>query len=143
MFSPDRNQLRQMFFNAWEKHRQQLPLEPMEQMIAGIVAQHPEYHALLDDPGANLDREFTPEMGETNPFLHLAMHIAIQEQLITQRPEGIVAVHQSLLEKLQDPHEAEHRMMDCLADAIWLAQRAETMPDEQAYLDCLRKLAKS
>lgn len=143
MFSPDRNQLRQMFFSAWQKHRQQLPLEPMDQMIAGIVAQHPEYHALLEDPDTNLDREFTPELGETNPFLHLAMHIAIQEQLITQRPEGIVNVHRSLLQKTPDPHDTEHRMMDCLAEAIWQAQRNNAMPDEQAYLDCLRKLAES
>ncbi len=142
-FSKDRHKMRQFFFDIWQKHsRGSEPLEPIEQIIAGIIQQHPEYHALLADPDAVIDKDFTPEMGQSNPFLHMAMHIAIQEQLATQRPKGIVAVHQSLLGNGNDPHAVEHQMMEPLGEMLMQAQRRNTAPDEKRYLKGLRKLLK-
>ena len=142
MFGQDRSQLRRMFFAAWHKYLAQQPLDPLEQLIVAVVQQHPEYHSLLADEVANLDKDYTPEMGQTNPFLHMAMHIAIQEQLATQRPDGITACHQELLRIHQDAHAVEHQMMECLAEMIWQSQREETLPDEAAYLRCLRQQTK-
>ncbi len=139
MFSQDRNQLRQMFFHAWQKHRDGKATEPLETLINQIILMHPEYHGLLDNPEANLDRDYLPEEGETNPFLHMSMHIAIHEQRGTGRPAGIEQFYQALSRKLADPHEAEHQMMECLAEMIWQSQRNNSLPDEQAYLDCLSK----
>jgi len=140
MFPQDRSQLRQMFFNAWQKHTNKQSMEPLEQLIAAIAEQHPEYHEVLSNEDSNLDKDFTPEMGQTNPFLHMAMHISIQEQLGTQRPAGIIEMYQSLLVKFGDPHEVEHHMMECLGQMIWQAQRDNTVPSDETYLDCLRKL---
>lgn len=137
MFGQDRSQLRHLFFAAWHKYLAQQPLDPLEQLIASIVRQHPEYHALLKDEAANLDKDYTPEMGQTNPYLHMAMHIAIQEQLATQRPAGITECHHELLRKEKDAHEVEHQMMECLAEMMWQSQRQGTLPDEAAYLQCL------
>jgi len=142
-FSKDRHKMRQFFFDIWQKQSSgNAPLEPMEQIIAGIIEQHPEYHALLADPDAVIDKDYTPEMGQSNPFLHMAMHIAIQEQLATQRPRGIVSVYQSLLERGAEPHAAEHQMMEPLGEMLIQAQRRNTAPDEKAYLKGLRKLVK-
>ncbi len=142
-FSKDRHKMRQFFFDIWQKQNSgNVPLEPIEQIIAGIIQQHPEYHSLLASPDAVIDQDFTPEMGQSNPFLHMAMHIAIQEQLGTQRPKGIVAVYQSLLEKGNDPHTIEHQMMEPLSEMLWQAQRNNTAPDEKFYLKALRKLVK-
>jgi len=143
LFSKDRHKMRQFFFDIWQKQLNgTTPLEPMEQIIAGIIEQHPEYHALLADPDAVIDKDFTPEMGQSNPFLHMSMHIAIQEQLATQRPKGIIDIYQALIKKCNDPHAAEHQMMEPLGDMLMQAQRRNTAPDEKHYLKGLRKLLK-
>jgi len=139
MFGQDRSQLRRMFFSAWRKHQTREIVEPLEQIIIQIIQQHPEYHALLEDEEANLDKDYTPETGQTNPFLHIAMHIGIQEQLASRRPDGITESYSQLLRTFSDPHEVEHQMMECLAEMMWQSQRSGTQPDEVAYLECLRK----
>lgn len=140
MFPQDRSQLRQIFFDAWQKHTNKQPMEPLEQLIAAIAEQHPEYHGALANRDSHLDKDYTPEMGQTNPFLHMAMHISIQEQLGTQRPAGIVELYKAMLVHFGDPHEVEHRMMECLGQMIWQAQRDNTLPSDETYLDCLRQL---
>ena len=139
MFGQDRTELRQMFFTAWKKHQNKQLMEPLEAVVAKIIELHPEYHALLENETAELDKDYTPEMGQTNPFLHMAMHISIQEQLSTKRPTGIEQLHQSMLKKNKDPHETEHLMMECLGKMLWEAQSQNRMPDENHYLNCLKK----
>lgn len=139
MFGQDRTELRQMFFTAWKKHQNKQLMEPLEAVVAKIIELHPEYHALLENETAELDKDYTPEMGQTNPFLHMAMHISIQEQLSTKRPTGIEQLHQSILKKNKDPHETEHLMIECLGKMLWEAQSQNRMPDENEYLECLKK----
>lgn len=138
MFGQDRTELRQMFFTAWQKHQTKQLMEPLEAVVAKIIELHPEYHPLLEDK-ETLDKDYTPEMGQTNPFLHMAMHISIQEQLSTKRPTGIEQLYQSMLQKSKDPHETEHLMMECLGKMLWEAQSQNKMPDENDYLSCLKK----
>lgn len=139
MFGDDRGQMRKVYVEAWRKHRQGAPLEPMETMVAETIAQHPEYHQLLADPEEALNREFNPDSGESNPFLHMGMHLAIREQVQLDRPAGIKALYRERLAKQPDPHRLEHAMMECLARMLWEAH-TKGAPDEQAYLECLRKL---
>ncbi len=140
MFGQDRTAMRRFFIEAWRKHRSGEPLEPLQQIIAGIIRQHPEYHRLLEHPELILEREFLPEEGMSNPFLHMGMHIGLQEQVSTDRPPGIAVLYRELLQKSGDPHEAEHRMMECLGRTLWEAQQSNTAPDDEGYLECLRKL---
>ena len=142
MFGQDRDELRRMFFSVWRKAQSSEPLEPLENLIAEIIKLHPEYHALLTDEQTNLDKDYTPEMGQTNPFLHMAMHISIQEQLQTDRPVGIRSLYQQLIAKMSDPHDVEHAIMECLGQMIWQAQRDNSLPDENRYLDCLQELCR-
>ena len=137
-FTQDRDRLRQAWIDIWHKAQKQEPLDPLSQQIAEVIREHPEYHALLD--AGRTAGEYLPEMGETNPFLHMGMHLALREQVSTNRPPGITHIHRQLTLKHGSPHEAEHRMMDCLAEALWQAQRTGQMPDEQAYLTCLENL---
>ena len=137
MFGQDRTELRQMFFTSWKKHQDKQIMEPLEAVVAKIIELHPEYHSLLGDQEA-VDKDYTPEMGQTNPFLHMAMHISIQEQLSTKRPPGIEQMHQSMLNKIKDPHETEHVMMECLGKMLWEAQSQNRSPNENDYLVCLK-----
>ena len=140
MFDINRDQGRQMFFKAWEKHKNQQILEPLESLVVSIIQLHPEYHAVIENPEASQDKDYFPEMGDTNPFLHMGLHIAIREQLSINQPPGIKEQYNRLLSKHQDEHAVEHMIIDCLAQAIWEAQRNHTMPDNHAYLSCLQSL---
>jgi Domain of unknown function (DUF1841) len=135
----NRDQLRQMYFDAWHKHCNQLPMQPLQAQVADVIALHPEYHKLFKDRDA-MQRDWTPEGGVTNPFLHLGSHLAIREQIATDRPAGIRSVHQALSHKFGSVHDAEHQMIETLMQALWSAQRSGVAPDEQAYLEALRRL---
>lgn len=138
IFGQDRDELRKMYADAWQKRCDGLPLSPLETQIADIVALHPEYHDAVT--AEDLNRDFTPDGGETNPFLHMGLHLGIREQVATNRPQGIAAIHARLCEQTGDPHVAEHRMIDCLAETLWEAQGQNRAPDEQKYLERLRQL---
>ncbi len=139
MFGNDRNSLRQVFYDCWQKHQQNTPLDALQTVIVSIIELHPEYQPLLADPDA-IDKDFTPEAGETNPFLHMSMHIALHEQISTDRPAGIKSCYQRLCEAAGSAHEAEHRMMECLGEILWTAQRNNLPPDEVLYLECIETL---
>lgn len=141
MFGQDREQLRRFFLTSWAKRLSGQPLQPLEQLVAEVIAQHPEYHAFLDE-AEQLQRDFAPEQGETNPWLHMAMHITLGEQLGADRPAGIRSVYQQIVTRFDDHHSAEHAMMECLGVVLWEAQRGSGTPDEQAYLECLQRLAR-
>lgn len=143
MYGQDRNQLRQMYLDVWRKHQGGELLQPLEALIAEVIGIHPEYHDLLMQGDAALDKDFLPELGESNPFLHMGMHIAIREQLATDRPSGIATAHKKLLLRLQDPHQVEHQIMECLGHSLWQAQQDNSAPDESQYLRCVQQLAAS
>lgn len=140
MFTQNRDQLRQFFLQSWQKFNSNEPLEPLEALVAGVIADHPEYHSLVESGNDALAGDYTPEQGQTNPFLHMGMHITIREQVQSDRPAGIAALHQQLSMKTGDIQETEHLIMECLGVALWEAQRSAGMPDEASYLECLRKL---
>ena len=139
MFNPTREQSRDFLFDLWEKHLAGRPLTPLESMALAIVVEHPEYHTMLGDRERYRDREWPPEGGETNPFLHIAMHLAIEEQVSIDQPPGIRAALEALAVRRGSMHQARHDVMDCLAEMIWQAQRHGTGFDNAAYLDCLAR----
>lgn len=138
IFGQDRQELRQMYIDAWRKSQAGDILSPLEAQIAQVVDDHPEYQMKLTSEV--LDEPFSPEGGETNPFLHMGLHLAIREQVATDRPSGISAIFSKLRNKTGDSHAAEHLALDCLAETLWEAQSKNTIPDEQAYLERLQRL---
>jgi hypothetical protein len=140
MFGQDRDAMRRVFMSSWQKFKNNDPLEPLEALVASVVADHPEYQAIIESGDHAIDKDFTPDDGQTNPFLHMGMHISIREQVQADRPAGIAAAYQQLTMKNGDAHEAEHQMQECLGLILWEAQRSGSMPDEMQYLECLKKL---
>jgi hypothetical protein len=129
---------RHLFFESWRKHLQNLPFTPLEAQLINVIQQHPEYHTLLAQQ--DKDAHYTPEQGESNPFLHMGLHLAIRDQVAMNRPIGIQTVYQQLLQRYHDPHRVEHLLLEPLADCIWLAQKQQRAPDEQAYLRACQNL---
>lgn len=138
MFNPSRDQARQFMIDAWRKRIGSLPATALETLAADLIAMHPEYHELLTAEDA-LTREWTPEDGAMNPFLHLSLHLAIEEQLSIDQPPGIRALFESRRSHYGNPHDALHDILECLGETVWRAQRDRAPPDGAAYLDCIRR----
>jgi len=141
MFNPSREEIRRFFCEAWRKHRERLPLEGAEVTAADLIAQHPEYHALLENPDAAVEQDFTPEGGQMNPFLHLSLHLAIADQISVDRPAGIRAAYQALRQRFE-VHAAEHAILECLGETLWRAQQEGGTMDAEQYLECVRRSIK-
>ena len=132
---------RPVFFDTWAKHKKGDTLTPLETALLDIMLAHPEYHQVLDNRNS-ANKTFFAELGEDNPFLHMGLHLAVREQVATNRPTGIQSVYQALI-KQHAPLDAEHMLMQCLADSLWLAQKNHQMPDENAYLTSCKVLVKA
>lgn len=135
MFNPSRDQVRSFFIDSWRKYRGKQILTPLEHMAADIVLQHPEYHDLLEKPQSALTKEYTPEGGELNPFLHLSLHLAIEEQLSIDQPEGLRGAFERCEQRHGDRHQAMHDVLECLGEIIFEAQRDRRPPDGNAYVE--------
>ena len=133
---------RQLFFSSWHKYRHQQALLPLEKQIVDIILAHPEYHALLEASMSAPELTYFPELGQTNPFLHMGLHLAIRDQIATDRPPGITNIYQQLIKIHTDVCAAEHLLIEHLAECLWQAQRNNTLPDETAYLNACRLLLK-
>jgi hypothetical protein len=142
MFSTNRLELREMFFDVWAKLQNKEALSELEQALAKLLLEHPEYETIWGDKEKYLDKDFNAELGEANPFMHLSFHLGVQEQAGMDRPKGTEAVYFELMEAVGQ-HEAEHLMMDCLAEAVWQSQRTGKMPDDKALLASYQALTAS
>jgi hypothetical protein len=141
MFAPSQHQVRQFLCGTYDKLQRKLPLTPVEDIAARWIEQHPEYHAELSDVDAALAASYTVEDGRSNPFLHLSMHLSIDEQLSIDQPTGIRQAVELLAARRGSMHDAQHEVMECLGEMIWASQRSGLPPDGQAYLDCVRRRA--
>ena len=139
MFTPSRDEARRFLIDAWHKYSAGEPLSGLEQTAAQLIAMHPEYHRVLETPDTHVDRDYRPEQGDINPFLHLSLHLAVAEQLAIDQPPGIVAHFTRLRDARGDTHEALHAIVECLGEVIWQAQRTGGSPDGAAYLACLER----
>lgn len=142
MFEPSRDQARSFFTETWRKHLSGETLTPLEGIAANLIELHPEYHLLLQDTDA-ITRDFSPEAGQVNPFLHLSLHLAIEEQLSIDQPPGLRAAFARCQLRSGSRHDALHQVLDCLGETVFNAQRDRSAPDGIAYVQCVMRKATS
>ncbi len=138
LYTQNRDEQRKFLANAWQKFLDKKLLDPLEDQLTKVIEIHPEYHQLIQD----IESDYFPEQGEVNPFLHINLHLALREQLSINQPIGIKDYYQRLLSKVKDPHEVEHKIMDCIAQMIFSSQKNNTPMDHQAYIECLKSISK-
>jgi len=138
VFSPSRAQARELFFSSYEKYRAGIALQGLETTALEVILLHPEYHGLLGERERNIDRDYPPESSQMNPFLHLSLHLSIEEQLAIDQPAGVSILFRKLLEKHADRHLALHIVLECLGETVWQANQSRSAPDQNAYLACLQ-----
>ena len=136
MFEPNREQVRDTFFGAWRKYRAGEPLAGIESLALDVILLHPEYHDMLSQPERHRDKDYADT---SNPFLHMSLHVALEEQLSIDQPPGIARLFNELLLRRKERHEALHDAIECLAQTVWRAQRDGAPPDARAYLECLAR----
>ncbi len=141
LFNPSRDQVREFFFNTWRKFKQNQILEGVETIGVQVMQMHPEYHAILDDSARYMHQQYFPEMDETNPFLHMSLHLSVLEQISINQPIGIANIYQQLLANYQDAHNAQHELLDCLVETIWQAQRNQQPLDAEHYMRLMQHKA--
>jgi hypothetical protein len=134
-----RDQLRETYRAAWRRFKQQHTLSPLDKQVIAVISEHPEYHVIVESAAADRANK-SPRTGQLNPWLHKGQHLAIREQVATNRPQGITEIHKKLAARSGGAHEAEHTMLEVLAEQLWEAQRGGKAPDENAYLERLRRL---
>jgi hypothetical protein len=139
MFTPSREDARRFYFDVWEKYRRGEPLAGLESIALETLLKHPEYHTVLEHRDRFGDKDYLPEFGETNPFLHMSLHVALTEQISIDQPPGIRGEFERIAAAHGDEHKALHEMMECLTETIWRAQRDNAPPDADAYLECLKR----
>ena len=139
MFDPSRDQVRETFFAAWRKYRAGEPLVGIETIALDVILAHPEYHALLADAERYREKDY---VDEANPFLHMSLHVALEEQLSIDQPPGIAERFRTLVQRHGERHKALHEGIECLAETVWRSQRDKLPPDAVAYLECLERRAR-
>jgi len=139
MFNPTQADVRNFFFDVFSKAQKNLPLSDLEKIAYSVILEHPEYHEVLKNKEKYIDYQYLPEMGETNPFLHLSMHLTIHEQLSVNQPIGINELYKQMCLKFGDEHKASHEIIDCLGEMVHQAQRNNTAPDVNVYFACINK----
>ncbi|STZ76440.1 DUF1841 family protein [Bergeriella denitrificans] len=141
MYDVNTHDVRRFFAGVWQQRLQPLGLDGLQQKALRIIEAHPEYHRYLADIEQYLDKTWQPEDGESNPFLHMSLHLSLQEQAAIDQPPGIRHIHQTLCARYNgDWVSAEHDMMDALAETLWEAQRYGRGLDVNAYITRLRRL---
>ncbi len=141
MFNPSQEEVRRFFCDAYRKMIANEILTPLEAIAVDWIRLHPEYHEILSDAETAINTTFSVESGQTNPFLHLSMHLSIAEQISIDQPRGVKLASQQLAQRFGDMHMAHHEIMEALGQMIWNAQRNNLPPDGAAYVDDLKRRA--
>lgn len=134
MLDHDIYKLRQTFYTAYTKMLGNQQLSPIEMQIAYVIKQYPEYHAFLSNK-KGIEREFPDQ--DTNPFLIMALHLSVIEQISTNRPTGIAHIFKEATK--DKPAAVVEKIMAKVLQCMMmdsLTKRAE--PDEAEYLKQLR-----
>ncbi|MES2423778.1 MAG: DUF1841 family protein [Pseudomonadota bacterium] len=141
MFSPSQADVRRFFCGVYLKNQTAAPMEAIEVLAGQWIAEHPEYHPELTDGEAALAKMYDVDAGQTNPFLHLSMHLSISEQCSIDQPRGIRQAVELLAARRGSLHDAHHEAMECLGQMVWESQRAGRPPDGAAYVECVQRRA--
>ncbi len=134
LYGENREDHRQILFDVWKKYQTNQPLEPLEKKILTIMLNHPEYAHVFSNEDKFIATDYFSELSETNPFLHLSLHLVILEQVEIDKPNGIRALYKQAIAFFQDVHEADHCIMNSLAIAMHEMLNQNKPFDEKAYL---------
>ena len=128
---------REIMCSIWERFQRGLTL-PEEEHIAGALREHDEYKSAWEAGSAAPDEHCT--VNGANPFLHVHIHVAVENQLRGGDPPGVSVVLGELQRKGIDRHEAIHMIGSVLINEIYEIMGAHRPFDRARYLKGLDNL---
>ena len=140
MFQPSKEDVRNFFCTTWRKQQDSGVLTPLESIAARWIVEHTEYHDILNHPERALQTDYSVENCQTNPFLHLSMHLTLSEQIQANQPVGIREIGRELMIRMDSEHDAAHQMMECLGQFLWESAQTGEEPQMYRYLESLNQL---
>ena len=141
MFNPTQADVRRFLCAVHAKTAAQAPMEAIETLASLWIAEHPEYHADLQDADAAVARNYDETPERSNPFLHLSMHLSVSEQCSIDQPRGIRQAVELLAARRGDLHAAHHEVMECLGQMLADAHASGRPPDGDGYIACVQRRA--
>jgi hypothetical protein len=130
------------FIQIAGKLKQGNPLSSGEELlIAEIMSQHPEFIPIweLGDLSAS-PQEINGEV--INPFVHTALHLAMEKQIDINDPAEVVEVINRLIDKGMDRHKVIHQIGGVYASLYFSSLRKGEMFEEYSYIEIVRQITK-
>jgi hypothetical protein len=123
----------------WEAWQRGDKLEGEELILAAIMNEHDEWHAMWARADEVNDAELEEEGG--NPFLHIVMHQIVKTQMDGELPVAR-ATFETLIERGFDAHEAVHRIAAVLVEELHTVLSRKRSFNEARYVRKLKTLAR-
>ena len=130
------------FHNIWEDSKAGKALEGEEKVIAHLMKQHPEFHQEFEmaDVYADIDLQYDPDK-EVNPFLHIAIHAIVENQLAANDPPGVAEFFKRRKYKKETRHETSHMVGLLIMEQIFEMFKNAVPFDLDRYKRDLEKYA--
>jgi hypothetical protein len=125
----------------WAQAQAGIPLEGEDANLARALQEHPEYHDVWEQAATNPTEEEVVRDG-VNPFLHIAIHTVVENQIAARDPPQVAETLETLMQAGYDRHDATHAIASALAEEIYEIMRYERPFSARKYLRALRKLVR-
>lgn len=127
---------------VWELVLVGAELEGDKAVLARILKQHPEYSDIWEQ-AADLDPHEEVLRDGANPFVHVAIHQTIENQISERTPPQTAETLEALMQAGYTRHEAIHAIGNVLAEEIYEILRDKRPFDEAGYVQALRELVQT
>jgi hypothetical protein len=110
-----------------------------EGRYAEVMLEHEEeYFNQFEMADLTYNYQYDPDT-EENPFLHIALHVVVENQLEAGQPTEVYQFYDSMRKRKCSHHDAIHLIAALLAPLIVIALQRNGAPDEELYRSLLRK----
>lgn len=131
---------RQYMYEIWQ-HAKANDLDQLseeEQQIGKLMLEHEEYHNQFEFADALEDYQFDPESG-VNPFLHISIHVIVENQLKSKQPIEAYQFYNSIRRKKVSHHETIHLIGNIFAPLMFQVLKRKEPFDNELYQQLLKK----
>ncbi len=118
---------------VWGKIKEEKELSPEDKKLAKILLEHEEYSNLWDAISSHPKKRAE----QINPYLHVYLHIAIENQIGEENPRQVGRyVSQSI-----DKHKAIHEIIAIFSEHLFEALKYRKPLDRLKYIQRLNEMS--
>lgn len=131
---------RQRMYEIWQQAKtgNLESLSEEAQLIGKLMLEHEEYHNHFEFADALEDYQFDPE-NSVNPFLHITIHVVVENQLKLKEPIEAYQFYNSMRKKKVSHHETIHLIGNILGPLLFQVLKRNEPFDNNLYKRLLKK----